>query len=456
MTSPRHAITRMVILAALSAAAGRATADVLTVDDAVRIALQNSPQLKNAGASVMDAHGAVQTAYSGMLPRVTGTVTRFGQSVINQSGGRNIGGVITATPIDYDFESHGTNPVLSGSWDVLDLSAIGGVSAAKKAARSSELTLQSTRNDVVYGTKQQFYEVVKAVRLSAVSDSALRLARDNERRVRALFEVGSVSKSDLLVAQVATANSQLDSLTQAQNVITQRILLSEQLGIRESEMPGVDSKLDLTPAMSYDESTLLDEASKARPDLRASDAELAAARAGVGAARWSYLPFITLAGSVTFNPTSTSTSTAKISGQPSNVTGTKNTTDRESSGSVALNWDLFDGLAREGRNQAAKARLIRAQENRDALYRNLQSEVHQVVLLHQAVTVGEEVARRSLDSAEESMKLNQEKYNVGSATILDLINAQVSYQRAAASLVSARAAIKVAEARVEQVRGLAH
>lgn len=454
MTSPRHRMIYMVLVALLSTGAGRATADVLKVDDAVRIALQNSPQLKNAGANLMDAQAGVKTAYSGMLPSISAGLTRFGQNIKNQSGGQNVGGVI-GPDINLNAESYGTNPTLSGSWNVLDFAAIAGVSSAKKSARSSELTLQSTRNDVVYGTKQQFYEVVKAIRLSSVSDSALRLARDNERRVRALFDVGSVSKSDLLTAQVATANAQLDSLTQSQNVITQRITLAELIGIKEAEMPEVDPQLELAP-MSFDEGTLLDEAAKARPDLRAADAELAAARAGVGAARWSYLPFLSLGGSMTFNSTGSSSSTREQVGSPTLSTGTTTNTDRLTSGSVALNWDLFDGLAREGRSQSAKARLIRAQESHDALYRNLQSEVHQVVLLHQAVIVGEEVARRSLDSAEESMKLNQEKYNVGSATILDLINAQVSYQRAAANLVSARAAIKQAEARIDQVRGTVH
>jgi outer membrane protein TolC len=410
--------------------------------------------LKNAGANVMDAHGLVQVAYSGMLPQVTADVTRFGQTTKNQSGGQNIGGVI-GPDINVNGAIYGTNPRLSGSWNVLDLSAIAGVSAAKKSAKSSELTLQSTRNEVVYSTKQQFYEVVKAIRLSSVSDSALRLARDNERRVRALFEVGSVSKSDLLTAQVATANAQLDSLTQSQNIITQRINLAELIGIRESEMASVDSTLGLAP-LSFDEPTLLDEAAKARPDLQAADAELAAARANVGAARWSYLPFLSLGGSMTFNSTGSSSYTREQQGVPTVSTGTTSKTDRLSSGQIALNWPLFDGLAREGRNQSAKARLIHAQESRDALYRNLQSEVHQAVLLHEAVIVGEQVASRSLDAAEESMKLNQEKYNVGSATILDLINAQVSYQRAAASLVSARAAIKQAEARIEQVRGTVH
>jgi outer membrane protein len=453
MMSPRHAVIRMVLLALLATGAGRASADVLKVDDAVRIALQNSPTLRNAGANVMDAQAGVKTAYSGMLPSVGAGLTRFGQTVKNQVGGQSVGGIITP-PITLNSEDYGTNPTLSGSWNVLDLSAIAGVSAAKKSAKSSELTLQSTRNDVVYSTKQQFYEVVKAIRLSSVSDSALRLARDNERRVKALFDVGSVSKSDLLTAEVATANAQLDSLTQSQNIITQRIALSELLGIKESEMASVDSTLGVAP-MSVNEGEVLDEATKARPDLRAADAELAAARAGVGAARYLYLPFISLGGSMTFNPT---TSLSQTREDPSGTAsfGTTTKTDRLSSGQIALNWPLFDGLAREGRNQSAKARLIHAEESRNALYRNLESEVHQVVLLHEAVIVGEQVASRSLDAAEESMKLNQEKYNVGSATILDLINAQVSYQRAAANLVSARAAIKQAEARIDQVRGTVH
>jgi outer membrane protein TolC len=63
------------------------------------------------------------------------------------------------------------------------------------------------------------------------------------------------------------------------------------------------------------------------------------------------------------------------------------------------------------------------------------------------------VARRSFESSEESLKLIQQKYNVGSATILELITAQVSLQRAANTYVAALAQIKVAEAAIKRVRG---
>ena len=44
-------------------------------------------------------------------------------------------------------------------------------------------------------------------------------------------------------------------------------------------------------------------------------------------------------------------------------------------------------------------------------------------------------------------------YNVGSATILDLIDSQVQLQRAQSDLVSALAAIRVADATLARVRG---
>ena len=65
----------------------------------------------------------------------------------------------------------------------------------------------------------------------------------------------------------------------------------------------------------------------------------------------------------------------------------------------------------------------------------------------------EGLARQTLESATENLNLVQQKYNVGSATILDLIDSQVQYNRAQSDLVSALASIRVSEATLERVRG---
>jgi outer membrane protein TolC len=99
--------------------------------------------------------------------------------------------------------------------------------------------------------------------------------------------------------------------------------------------------------------------------------------------------------------------------------------------------------------------LVSATETRDALLRNLEDEVRQTLLAHQEAMERDAVGRTAVASARENLNLVQQKYNVGSATILDLIDAQVSLLQAASELVSAMADIRIAEAAVDRVRGKA-
>jgi outer membrane protein TolC len=79
--------------------------------------------------------------------------------------------------------------------------------------------------------------------------------------------------------------------------------------------------------------------------------------------------------------------------------------------------------------------------------------VHQAVLNYTDATEALNVAVRSVESATENVKLTQEKYNVGSATILDLIDSQVQLQRAQNQEVTARAGVRVAEAQIRNATG---
>ena len=173
-----------------------------------------------------------------------------------------------------------------------------------------------------------------------------------------------------------------------------------------------------------------------------------------GSARF---PYLTVSGSYDWSLTSRQTYTVEPPGfvpfYAAGVTGADSKTDKQMALYVALNWDIVDGLSSDARNASATARLARAQSNRDQLRRNLVSEIHETLLLYRAAVVGLEVAQRAEESALESVKLTQQKYNVGSSTILDLIDAQVQLQRAQSDRVSAAAAIRVAEAQVDKVRG---
>ena len=450
-----------VIGLALAGIVGAAGAEPLTADRAVQIALQKSTEIVNARASVYDARSTLYGAYSGIMPSVQGAWSRSVSRIDDVSGTVSFGASSFPSTL-HEQERYSTTPALTGTWPILDLSAIAGARSARFGMKASQLSLQAARNDVALETRRRFYTAVTGYHLARVATQSLKLARDDERRVRALFEVGSVSRSDLLKAQVSTANSQLDSLTARQNLVNQRIALAQILAMREDQLGDVDTVLTAEPH-DYDEATLLSEAEKGRPDLLSAEAELRAARQGVAAARFAWLPYLSLSGSMDLRSNSRTKSSQPyvrpLNGGSATFVAVDTTftsgatTDRQYQGTVALNWDILNGLQTSSRNAQAKARLLRAQESRDALARNLEADVHQALNTYRLAIERQAVAQSSLESATENLKLTQQKYNVGSTTILDLIDAQVSLARVDADRVSALAAMRIAEAQLNRVRG---
>ena len=450
--SPR---ARLVVLGVIWS--GSASAQVLTAEQAVKMALEQSTQAIGAEASVLDARGGMYGAYSGVLPRVSLGITRQGAWQEKSVGSNVFGGVVI--PGDRrDFEQYSTTPSASYSWDLINLSALNQLSSARRGMTAAQQGRVATRAEVAYLTRRQFYEVVRSERLVQVATGSLRLARDDERRVRALFEVGSVSRNDLLRAQVRTSQSELDSLTSQQTVTNQRVLLAGFLGIKEADLGVVDTLLT-TELREFDRAALLAETEKQQPDLLAAEAEFTSAQAGLRAAKWARLPYLTLSGGARYRPksdfTQTTFDTNGVALPEPFVDSGNSKSDLEYSAALSLNLDLFTGFATEGRIASAQARYMRAQETRDATRRNLAAQIDQALLGYRRANEAARVARRAVESSTENLKLTQEKYNVGSATILDLIDAQVQLQLAQSDGVTAQTAIRVAEAQINRIRGRA-
>jgi outer membrane protein len=462
--TPLTCLAFLVILGLAAPGPAQSASPMLTADAAVRMALDHNSQVIAAHADVLSARGSLYGAFSGVLPQIGASWSRNGSLAEKQTGSQVFGSIVTPSNTTTN-ESYATTPQLTGSWNVLNLSSIAGLSSARLGLRASNLQLQSARSNVAYLTRQQFYLVVGAVKGIGVANNALQQARESERLVRARFDVGSVARTDVLQAQVQTAQSELDSIAAVQNLLNQRNALASLIGVREEAMGEVDTVLTVTPR-TVDEQVLLREAEANRPDIRAADASLRSARAGLASARFLRLPYLSLTGSASINPFRTSTQTTfgdfAITDTAGHVVGsvhdpvvsTRLKTDRQYSASLSVNWDIFDGLATDGRIAQAHAGLLRAQDAYNVLKRNLEADVHLAVITYQQSLGSEAVAEAGLANATENLKLTQQKYNVGSATILDLVTAQVALQRAQSQLVTAQANIRVAEAGIDRVRGV--
>jgi len=431
-----------------------ANAEVLTADHAVQIALKNSSQVVAAHAGVLDARGGVQGAYSGVLPHVLAGVSRSGRQTDNFLALSQFTSTLSLPSSSFHDYAYSTTPALTGSWSVLNLSNLTGLSSAKTGLKASEFTQRSAQADVALATRRSFYEVVKAMKLYEVAISTVKLAHDNERRVRALFDVGSVSRSDLLRSEVNTAQSTLDSLVKKQGVLTARVALASQIGISEPQVGDVDTTLSVQP-VEYDQATVLAEAKKNRPDLQAAELEVKSADLSVRSAKMLRLPYLAATGFYDYKPTSDTKSIPRdTTGAALPATVGHNQSDRSFGGTISLNMNLFDGLNTDAQISASRARSMRAHDTRDVLERGLEGDVAVAVQGYRTAVEGLAEASSALASAQENLKLTQQKYNVGSSTILDLIDAQVQLENAQSNQVAAAAAIRVAAAAVDRVRGV--
>ena len=401
---------------------------VLTVDDAVRLSLAKNHDLRSIEEAIRVAAGQRDQALQGYLPSLSARVDysrNFDNNIIIQGGAS-----FQANPDNYQ-----TNFSLTQT--ILDWQAIKSIQSANRNKEASEYDYRSARNDLVLATKQQYYALVRAQLLETVADSALVLSQQELRRVQSLFELGMVAKGDVLKAEVRLSESQLDKIRNGGTAVLERARLASMIGQSPTDDLRADVQNVARDPVPVDSAAVFQEALANRPDLHASQQSWQAAEAAVGAAQANWYP--TLRGGLHFSRSDT---TLRFTGE------------RSRAGTVSLDFPLFQtpwatkGLVQESRARSEQARYAYEKKRLD-----VEVEIREAVQIARSANEGLLVASSGLESAEEDLKLSQEKYNVGSGTILELIDAQVALQRSRSNLVQAVTEARIAEARLSRVRG---
>jgi len=279
------------------------------------------------------------------------------------------------------------------------------------------------------------------VQLRDVQLEALELAKEQLRKTGSLFDLGSASRSDLLKAQVQIAQEELALITAEKTAATARAALCYAIGIDvTTEIEAVDP-----PAGDADEVSLefdIEEAVARRPDIRAEEESLTAARRSLFAAKAARWPDLSLG--------------VQYSRQQDTFDeffdGMSDEYGR--SVSVSLSLPIFDGLSTTAGIARAKAAL-RSQELalRDAkLSAAYDIETARLSVVEQRSRVT--AAETALANAEEDLKVSEERFRLRSASMLELIDARVAYSRARADLVQARYDRESAMAELKTALGL--
>lgn len=290
--------------------------------------------------------------------------------------------------------------------------------------RGAQRDYQDAVTGASYDVKIAYYRLLQATMIRKVREDALARSKKQLEVTSSRYELGSASLSEKLKAQVNVANDSLRLLEQDNAIRAAEFSLNVILGrdVAQRVIPS-DTLQNATFGPSLDE--CLSRSRDGNPSLLRSKADLDAAETGVWMARRGWLPTVTASMSWGWSPR-----------EGSDWFSYKND-DRSYSFGVAIRYSIFDGFQKFSAVSKAKLSAKTAAEVYYTDMNRLNSEVRQAYLDYQKSRMSLEVSDLATRSAEEDMKLQQERYRLGASSILELLDAQVSLTEAQLSRVNA-------------------
>ena len=419
------------------------TATPLTLPQAVSIALEKNPLHKAALADTRISTAAVREARSPLLPKIT-----FGESAVRGNdpvfvfGSRlrqqdftladfALNRLNRPTPIS-NFSSR-----FFGQWSLFDgLQSWYGVSRAKYMQQATEQQLDRADQELVYQAVIAYYGVLLAQKQVQVAVEALRTAQSIEASSRARVESGMAVDADLLSAQVSTSRHRQELIQTETGLALARAQLALALGmnadtIYEPQEALTDRSFPATPVADLEA-----QAMEKRPDLKRVESERSAQAKNVSMAKGAFAPRLNVFGSW-----ETDSPTPGWNGGNNWIAGAE------------LQFDLFDGDNKRAHLAREKAIQEKAAAMRDAYRDNIRLEVRKAYYDFDATRQQVEVARTAIAQADESLRINQNRYEGGLSTISDLLRVEEAEHRARTDYWQAVYRMRTSYAGVELATG---
>lgn len=392
----------------------------LTLDEAIKIALQKNPTLSKLKNNLTTSEAQVKGAYGNLLPSL-GAQTSFNWSRTEDSGVqlRDFFGNVTSTE-KQTIESRYYNLQVGGNFTLFDgLANIATINQAKDNLKAAEYNISKIKQDIVYQTTDLFYLVLNAEELMKVREENLKYFQKFYETVSERNKLGAVTVADVYAAQVQLGNAELN-LIQVQNqyeTAKSNFLNYLALNVLQDYLLvdpfAKDKSIDTDSYMKNFENiqNLVNVALDTRFDYKSQKSLLNAAGQGVTIAQGGVLPQLT--GNYGFSTSST---------EPANLF-------KRNSYNVGLTLGIpiFSNFRVENQIQAAKISEMNSNEDLLALERQIKIEVKQGLNDLTASKKSLDVAIKNSNYAEENRKINQERYNLGSATILEVLQANRDY-----------------------------
>lgn len=434
---------RMVIAAAVLSASLASAQPSLTLNDAVRMALETNPLRKAAMAESKVASAGVREARSVLFPRISFSevairsndpVFVFGTKLRQERFAASdfaLNALNTPTPIG-NFTSK-----FAGQWRLFDsFQNYRSVQRARLIDQAARQQLQRSDQELIARVVHAYYGALLAARRVTVAEESLKTAQSIEEhsgnRVRAGLAVGA----DLLSAQVQRAAREQELIAARNDLAFATAQLAITIGIATESVQLPATTLAERTLPQPDIASLERDALQQRPDLQRVRSEQSAQQRSVSIAKSAFGPRLD-----SFGSWQTESHSLGWNGGNNWTAG------------LELQFDLFAGGAKLAQLQREKAQAERIAAMRSAFEDNVRLEVRRAYYDFDSARQQVAVAKLSSEHATESLRILQNRYNAGLATVTDLLRADEAAHRAQTDYWNAVSRVQTSYASLELAAG---
>ena len=445
-----------------------------TADAVAERALETAPTLDRARAAVRQAGAGADRALYGLIPQLNlgFRYTRLSE-IVNQGLVSGDGPMLTPEIIDGlvagvdDPEAAFNDRVilegLAGFSNftfpvILDqLSFTGGVAyplsdaflsilpayqGAQENVRAAQHNVDAQREAVAFSAREAYYSFARARGAAAVAQISLEQAEARHRQVQAFVAAGTVAPVDELRLRAQVASARVSVLRAQAGVRVATTALRTLMHLPgDAEIAVAEDVLAPVPPLDGDIDALIGRALDQREDVRALRSLIRASEYRITAAEGSRYPHLAVAANI------------DLSNPQQRVFPQTQEFRHSWDVSAIVSWSPHDLL--NGEAQASEARALRDQAEADlrSLEDGIRIQVTDSATSYVAAREALEASRIGVEAAEESYRVQLERYRAGAATLTDLTDAAGEQARAQLELVAAATTARIAAAALARSLG---
>ena len=419
---------------------GYAQKESLSLDDCIQIALTNKEALKASALDLESSRQSVKGSYSNILPSLILSGSISESSFPQQEGGYNpTTGEITLGSIS-NLKSSSAG--ISLSQNIYD----GGrwwnnIAQSKNNYKITEQFNRQVKTNIIREVHRNYFNYLKSLQLLDVSQSNLNSSQQQLALTKQRFDLGSARKTDLLKAEVRYGQARVDVVNNEAVLNNAFLSLKNAMGIVRTSRDFIVNNdvffLDTIP----DFENAFESIQKYNPSVLAKKNQITNAEFNEKLAKGSRFPNIS--------------ATASYSGNSEDFQSLSDEWDQNWRMNTNLSFSvpIYTGNTLSTTIQQAKLN-VRKQESEyltqlQDLSVQLEVILDQLNYYKEVIPINEKVVA----SAEEDVKLVQERYSLGSASILEVLDAQVSLVTARSSLIRSKYDSMIEQANMKAILG---